>query len=245
MPDRKKARLERAIFRQFSGAGRLRIDASSIESREPPEPDIYCTVDGKPLAFELVQVVDPNLARMFNDNGELVATIKQVAKEHSAWTELQARLGDALVWVRFSAGTERQRKQSIPGLLKFLAELPPGASGEFRLGAPHQSPHVQFVQISRPSEAGPHFQVIDTPAIADQLLESLRVKWSKHYQTSHEIHLLAYYHWNPSGMAKLMTISDAEKFIRDNWSISRFTRVWVFEVSEAQILLDLSRPSKP
>jgi hypothetical protein len=51
-------------FLRFLAAVDLPIAASSIEKRDPPEPDLRCVhaTDG-PIAFELVELCDPNLAK--------------------------------------------------------------------------------------------------------------------------------------------------------------------------------------
>jgi hypothetical protein len=51
-PCRAQAERERAIFTRFAQGGRPDIDLATIESREPPEPDIACaTLDGERVAF--------------------------------------------------------------------------------------------------------------------------------------------------------------------------------------------------
>lgn len=52
------------VFLRFLQAVDLPIAASSIEKRDPPEPDLRCVhaTDG-PIAFELVELCDPNLAK--------------------------------------------------------------------------------------------------------------------------------------------------------------------------------------
>lgn len=61
--DEAKAAGERAVFREFAQAARVRVVPNSIQSRPPPEPDILCEIGGVgPVAFELVQLVDQDLA---------------------------------------------------------------------------------------------------------------------------------------------------------------------------------------
>lgn len=52
------------VFLRFLQAADLPIAATSIENRDPPEPDPRCihAIDG-PIAFELVELCDPNLAK--------------------------------------------------------------------------------------------------------------------------------------------------------------------------------------
>jgi len=63
-----KAAVERAAFAAFVKAARPDIDPGSIESRRPREPDITCvTLNGERLAFELVELCPPELAKAIGD----------------------------------------------------------------------------------------------------------------------------------------------------------------------------------
>jgi hypothetical protein len=58
-----KARFERETFAEFVEVARLPVVAGSVASRPTPEPDILCElVGGEMVAFELVRLVDPDLA---------------------------------------------------------------------------------------------------------------------------------------------------------------------------------------
>lgn len=63
-----KGVVEIELFRRFVDAAELPIDLSSIEKRDPPEPDILCQhlKDG-PIHFELVELCDPNIAHIYGD----------------------------------------------------------------------------------------------------------------------------------------------------------------------------------
>lgn len=66
-----KGNREMEIFVRFVDISKLPIDLATVEKREPPEPDILCTHrDEGRLAFELVEICDPNLA-------EFMATVSQ------------------------------------------------------------------------------------------------------------------------------------------------------------------------
>lgn len=61
-----KGARELEIFATFMRAASISIKPESITKREPPEPDILCqTLDGCQIAFELVELCDPNLASAF------------------------------------------------------------------------------------------------------------------------------------------------------------------------------------
>jgi len=60
-----KAAWERRKFRAAAELAGLQIVLRSIRSRRHPEPDILCTLrNGERVAFELVELVDPDIARI-------------------------------------------------------------------------------------------------------------------------------------------------------------------------------------
>ena len=59
-----KAETELKVFANFLKLARLPISPESVEKRLPPEPDLLCSHDEEgEVAFELVELCDPNLAR--------------------------------------------------------------------------------------------------------------------------------------------------------------------------------------
>lgn len=60
-----KAKKEREAFQLFAERLGLRHEWLSIESRKPDEPDLLCVhVKHGPIAFELVRICDPNIAKV-------------------------------------------------------------------------------------------------------------------------------------------------------------------------------------
>jgi hypothetical protein len=59
-----KGKIEVAVFLRFLDASHSPLDRNSVEKRSPPEPDILCTHHSEgAVAFELVEMCDPQLAR--------------------------------------------------------------------------------------------------------------------------------------------------------------------------------------
>ncbi len=59
-----KGEREVEIFLRFLEASQLPIENSTVEKRNPPEPDILCTHKSEgEIAFELVEMCDPHLAK--------------------------------------------------------------------------------------------------------------------------------------------------------------------------------------
>lgn len=64
----KKGVHEIEIFRRFIMRSGIKIDDSSVEKRPVGEPDILCDyLEEGPVAFELAELCDPNIARILND----------------------------------------------------------------------------------------------------------------------------------------------------------------------------------
>jgi hypothetical protein len=59
-----KAEHEREVFQEFAAKSELLVDRSSIECRDPPEPDIFCRVGGTGYYFELGRILDPHLPQL-------------------------------------------------------------------------------------------------------------------------------------------------------------------------------------
>ena len=59
-----KERHEIDVFQEFALRASLYIDPSSVQSRKPPEPDIWCTGPGGAQYFELGRLLDNEMQRM-------------------------------------------------------------------------------------------------------------------------------------------------------------------------------------
>jgi hypothetical protein len=64
-----KEKWEQKVFVAFAKRCGLMIKESSVESRKPPMPDIYCNLDGSDYFFELAEVVPPVQAQALNTKG--------------------------------------------------------------------------------------------------------------------------------------------------------------------------------
>src|SRR5882724_188459 len=59
-----KAEHEFVIFKGFAQVSGLTVCASSIETREPPQPDIWCMLGNKPYFFELGRILSSEQPRL-------------------------------------------------------------------------------------------------------------------------------------------------------------------------------------
>jgi hypothetical protein len=58
-----KEQREMEMFKAFAKRSPQNIDPGSARNEKPPMPDISSTIDGQPHHFELVRVLDENMAR--------------------------------------------------------------------------------------------------------------------------------------------------------------------------------------
>ena len=150
------------------------------------------------------------------------------------------QLADALVFVQYSDSSTRAKEHAIPALLQFLRDLPDRFAGEVQPDALRQVDLVRLIRITRGSyPPGPHFQVDAVRSIANPLVERIAAKWSKSYQTSARRELLAYYHLHPAPPPSFW-FDDLNAVVAHHWQPEGFERLWVFDVSESQILATMS-----
>jgi hypothetical protein len=92
-----KAARELSIFHEFMEVSGLRIGPASVENRAPPEPDIRAMVDGEgPVAFELTEICNPELAKDIADHDRRGTPHKfHMLDDPSAGT-LRSKLGTSI-----------------------------------------------------------------------------------------------------------------------------------------------------
>ncbi len=65
---REQAALELKVFAEFRERSGLHIVPASVEKRDPPEPDIFCEIEGRGgVAFELAALRDRKSAKIMSD----------------------------------------------------------------------------------------------------------------------------------------------------------------------------------
>jgi hypothetical protein len=91
-PEDEKAARERCVLEEFARKAPLQIDLETIESRRPPEPDTRCSMDGEPVAFELVELCTQELAKNIGDQEKRGAEPKVILGSESAYSVCQSKL---------------------------------------------------------------------------------------------------------------------------------------------------------
>jgi hypothetical protein len=190
---------ERTVFRLFANSINLPITPDSIESREPPEPDIRCTLRESGVAcFELVEIIDFDLARA---SGNQQKFQNRLAVERKA-RQLNG-LSDAIVTASLSTCRIITQKQQVSGaraLLNVIEQLPDGFKGYID---PQSHTGLKgFVGDLRVTRGGfcggPVFQINGGLTVSDPIVQRMKEKFAKSYTTDAPIELLAYYNAHPT-----------------------------------------------
>jgi hypothetical protein len=225
---------ELRIFRAFVESAGLVVPSESIQKRQPPDPDIQCELDEfGSTCFELVEIVDRKLARAVGNQLAVAPRISDAAESLGL-----SGFSDALISVRFvdTAGSAK-RNSAIPLMIAWLQQLRPGFQGRVIIeNDPKLRAAVQSVRIARGNFAGPCFQIDGATFVFDPVIEEIRGKFTKRYETGNRLELLAYYELHPTQRAELR-LPEIEEFVRNNLQCSPFSRIWIFDAGNRAILL--------
>ena len=88
MSKRDQEKEELYVFEQFTRVCPYNLDFSSAIKLDPPEPDIMCkSYNNKTYYFELMQLIDENLSKIFNNalrlQEDLSESLKSLEKERA------------------------------------------------------------------------------------------------------------------------------------------------------------------
>lgn len=239
MSNNSQARREILVFKKFASNFPLPIDLNSIEKRKPPEPDILCCLeDGTKIAFELVEIIDKDLARRtfsainlkyaFDDHLEnLPANVK---------AQFNQKYGNTLIYVAFKGEiSATKRRKSIPIIFEFLLTLDDKAEGKYTLSSHNVlGKAVRWINISRGDFAGPCFDVEAFGSFAEPAYNRIKDKFTKQYCLKSIAELLAYYELQPE-LPKSYWLPSVKHFLEGNLKNSVFNRAWIYSVSRDKI----------
>jgi hypothetical protein len=222
---------ERQVFKAFVESTSLPVESGSVESRDPPEADIRCDLeDYGPTAFELVEAVDPALARRMSGQEH----IQQLLQEHAQIQPLD-KLSNALVSIEFNRSNRlREVKQAVPHLCAALSDLPADFEGACPLEPPLAA-LVNRMRITRGSFAGPAFQVDASTFVSNPIVDCIEDKLAKTYGSDVRHELLVYFDRQPPGPAEVW-LGPVETLLKRQLPRSPFSRAWVFDAAERRVL---------
>lgn len=235
--NRKAAERELRVFRNFAEQCPLGIVPESIESANPPAPDILCTTkSGERIAFELVELIDQDYARGLD---VLFKTLKMLSELPQRLPEdLRERLikqlgGGAFISFDFVASLPlRDRENAAVDALRWLLDRREAIEDHNDVDGDLRS-RVSIVHV-RPWKWELRFDSSSFSRLEDPTIERLQAKFGKTYRSEYPIELLMYTEidlimpddvWRPT----------VEPFIHSNIDRSPFRRVWLYKGGAASI----------
>jgi hypothetical protein len=234
MSRKKQAQDEREIFDLFIECAKLDIPESSIRSGSNREPDILCTLDGSPCAFELCELSNQEEREAY----QLVTATDSMLR--GSWPELPHEISIATaqlysahhVSIAFNEKANlRVRRTSVVALLNWLAQHTPPADRQMTNALPDTVRRavwsITFIPIASP-------QLLHVDDYWKRtLLPDLRVldkKLEATYKAECPVELLL--HAERSMASREVWLFQYEQQVRDKIDGSQFRRVWVFNPAE-------------
>lgn len=230
----KSTKNEIRIFKKFAELYPYLINPNSIKKKDPPEPDISCSLsDGSILAFELVEIIDEDLAMARYDSLRLEEAFKDVLKKQpQKRKQFELNFNNAITKVIFNKKISfRRKKNSVPIIIDYLLTLDKTAEGKF-------SPKgLNKVLIDRGKfKVRPKIEVDHSAWIHDPCKENILKKFKKKYKINSRTELLAYYEVQPKLLENYQLLDKVKKPIIKHIKESVFQRVWIYSVIENEIL---------
>ena len=139
---------ELEAFDDFIGVAGLKVKEGSIRKQHPPQPDIHCHIVGSgPLAFELAQIIDPDMKQQHEwyqmIDGKLNSRAKTLPAEKRR--ALRTALKDANINVEPRDGARKKDlDDGIGSLLDQLLYVKPDQGGEIPLVSPSPQQHIPY-----------------------------------------------------------------------------------------------------
>jgi hypothetical protein len=222
---------ERFIFGKFAPLAGIGIDPATIESRNPPEPDILCKVgNGQTLAFELCELIDSGYARtaaeLVDTNSILLELASSLPPNIAAPIQASFPHG-AHISFQFSQDlARRQRRSHALKALKWLALMDARPDGIYQPELPLRTA-VRYIYVE---EGGDMLRLESSTysRLADSSIAAIRRKVGNPYESQHPIELLLYTEidlihpidvWTPA--VQPVILAELPK--------SRFQRVWLYK----------------
>ncbi|MDX2251904.1 MAG: hypothetical protein NW202_06435 [Nitrospira sp.] len=230
-PDISQEAQEQVIFQMFAKAAKLPVVSGSIRSQPPRSkppltPDILCEVQGRgPVAFELVEIVTPALARSLGDGQKLNEAFHTACERHS---EIATRFHDAHIYIGFLSHISIQQRLSVvPEVVDVLLQDSENSTGYVEV--PHKLQKILAeISVSRGVSDGPAFDVMEMTEHTEEIFVQIEKKCKKKYSSDHSIELLAHYTSQPSSNS-FDWQSKFHDYILKVLPGCPFERVWVYD----------------
>ncbi len=230
------------IFEKFAKICPYNIEKNSIKKKNPPEPDIECTLSDKnTIAFELVQSIDNSIASSTYDSINIEkafhATLENLSDPKKE--EFMSKFANASIYVSFDkSSTVNKRKKLIPAIIDTLLKSDDITRGEVNLHSfPNLRKSVRSIHIDRGEFQEPIFGFNSATSFGEPCMERIKGKFAKRYETKHKIDLLIYYELQPE-LPEDQWFPAVKEYIKNNIKKTVFKRVWLYSVTKNKIIFN-------
>ncbi|GKS64084.1 hypothetical protein YTPLAS72_13880 [Nitrospira sp.] len=213
---------------------------SSVEPRNPPEPDIACRyLNGSNITFEMVEFLDPNFKRTYEIQQSKVkamyAYLDSMSRSEREAFESQYR--NALILVNFH---EHLTLTKIKAILPRVFEELAGLSYTFddlinSFSTDGLKDSVQSISVARNEINGPLFDGLSIARVGDPCVGTVQNKLAKSYRSAHPIELIAYINENPM-FPESVWKPTLDTFLNKLPSLAPFRKIWVLDLGNHSIV---------
>ena len=189
---------ELRMFSQYCRARGLEVE--NFEERNPPEPDIYASVMGGGIAFELTEAIEPDYARKIT---ELSRTPELIRRSYATLSSEKKKLleanhcGKVIDLCFLDEVPRRDREKSLPNIFDFLISIPAdfGSNELERIEKPKVDllNYISMQQINWEGicwEAGTSYIRVDPEdALVNRLIDKME---NKQYESAWPMELIVY-----------------------------------------------------
>lgn len=233
---------ELRVFHQYCEI--LGLDVERVEEPPPPEPDIRAVVDGKDIAYELTEAIDPAFASKFS---EMLKTQELLRKSfaslsHEKRKQLEAKHDGKIIDLCFRDGVSlRDRNKSLPEIFDYLISIP-AEFGMIQLERIEEPiallDHIAMNQVGYQGicwEPGaPHFWIDSQTDVRKRVIDKME---NKQYQTAHPIELIVYFERQPDPPPDTGWDAMLSNVASDRLADSPFRAVWLLNMWDETVCL--------
>jgi len=226
------------IFIEFARAASPGIDINSIESRDPPQPDILCSDSTTGMrAFELAELID----RIFARDLALCSGTKMILENYCNYLQPAEQIafgdkfGNALLYFEFSRKASLSRRERlIPVALRKLLNLASETDGDVLENDRDFKGLLRGIRIARGTWREPILDCASGGSKENPISRTLVSKLGKKYSSSVPIELLAYIEGSLLIPDEIWMDSFADCLSTVRKPLP-FSRIWVFDVCDRKV----------
>lgn len=230
---------EKLIVEAFLQVAEIPCHSDNIQSLEPPQPDILCTLkNDTKLAFELTEVIDPKQARNYNFGNDVRHAMYQyhVDMEPTKRAQMDLLFRNAALLIAFIKGTTLKKAVNLlPSVFDALLTCTSETDGN--IDKDHIPKGIKRITVARGKElTGPIFSASGLALyIRNTMTERINQKFSKKYKCDCPIDLLVHGRLK-SLPPDTLWLDEVRNLVPSNIQNSPFHRVWVFDYVESNIM---------